>query len=327
MHLGVSIPATKWTDGTDNVTFGPPVPQVVMTANVVPAGSHRGKAVTESLRKAKKDGFGEEAVVDPGYSMLNKYIFHMLLMQFAMPLVMQPASHQRTRMLITPQSLAGGLVLDGQLFSRHTPSELWYLSAPERSSTTEERKTYRDKFKQRGAYAYVRHKAPGADGITRWKCPFCVGKLRSRQLPHTMRLARSKPLVTLPEGEKCCEGTVSVGADQLPLMQRTIFGTPAWAASYGRRNAVESVNAAFKGQFTSIDRGFVRSLQTVRILLLFAHTIAGYNRWAVQSWQKLQRHLADVKQHTRKIRKPRERRLKKFSDFVPPTSVIDLPPP
>lgn len=314
-HLGVSVPALAWTDGAELVNFGQSTPQVIMTANLVPAGTHRGKAVTDSLVDANKHGFCEETLVDPGYSLMRGETFAFPLTQGGIRVVMRPASHQRTKPDATPM-LGDALVLDGQLFSKHTPVELRHLPMPQRGASTEERKEYERDFKARAAFAYTRHKAPGDDGVTRWRCPLCAGKLRSRQLPQSMRRSRDKPLVGLPEGAtSCCDGVLSIGADQLPLMQDTIFGTPAWAQSYGRRNIVESVNASLKGGFTSIDRGYVRSLKTTRIVLLFAHTLAGYNRWAIKSWAKLQEHLADVATKQRRERKPRKDRLKRFCDL------------
>jgi hypothetical protein len=326
-HFGVSVPVLTWTNGVENVKFGPSVPQVIMTANLVPAGTHRGKAAVGSLLDAKQQGFCEEVLVDPGYSLMRGETFAFPLTQAGIPIVMRPASHQRTKPDATP-TLGDALVLDGQLFSKHTPVELCHLAMPQRGASTEERKKCETHFKQRAAFAYMRHKAPGNDGVTRWRCPFCAGKLRSRQLPQSMRRSRDKPLVVLPEGTtSCCEGILSIGADQLPLMQDTVFGTPAWSRSYGRRNIVESVNAGVKGGFTNIDRGYIRSLKSTRIILLFAHTLAGYNRWAIKSWRKLQSHLADVASKERRERKPRKNRLKRFCDLDLVTAVPGPDPP
>ncbi len=314
LHLGVSISASKWTDGIDRVTFGPPVPQMVLTANLVPAGTHRAKATVASVKAAKNEGFCEELVADAGYSMLKGLYFHMLLQEARIPLVMQPKAFQKTKGYFTPQSIGGAFVIDGQLFSRHTPEHLWRLERPERNAKAEDRLRSEQEFKQRAAYAYVRHKAPGDNGITRWKCPFCAGKLRSRQLPQTMRLSRTRPLVEISKRDTCCDGVVSVGADQLPMMQNAIFGTPAWAKSYHRRNLVETVNAMLKRNFTNISKGYVRSLITARIILVLAHTLAGYNRWALLSWARMQRHLAREAERPKR-RKRRPNTLKQFVDF------------
>jgi hypothetical protein len=314
-HLGVAVPALRWTDGTQRCVFGESVPQVIMTANLVPAGTHRAKAVIGSLLDANRDGFCEELLVDPGYSLMSGETFHFPLQQGGIPLVMRPSSHQRTKPDACP-TIGDALVLDGQLFSKHTPLELRNLVMPARGASSQEKVKYQKDFEQRAGFAYVRHKAPGTDGVTRWRCPFCAGKLRSRQLPQTMRQSRNQPLVELEESTtSCCDGIISLGADQLALMQETIFGTTAWWSSYGRRNIAESANGGLKGGFTDINRGYVRSLITMRIILLFAHTLAGYNRWAIKSWHKLQEHLNGIATQESSKRKPRSNRLKRFCDL------------
>jgi hypothetical protein len=325
LHLGAAVPAMKWTNGTTNTTLGRTVPQVILTANVVPAGTHRGKATVASLLDAKQQGFCEEVLGDPGYSLVRQETFHLPLRTNDIPFVLRPASHQRTRP-DAAATLGDAFVLDGQLFSKHTPEELRHLPVPARGTSGEDKKKYEKDFERRAAFAYVRHKKPNQDGITRWKCPFCAGKLRSRQLPHTMRNARKTPLIELPENStRCCDGIISVGADQLPLMQETIFGTAAWSKSYGRRNIVESVNAALKGGFTTIERGYTRSLKTARIILGLAHTLAGYNRWTIKSWRKLQSHLAE--ENVKDKRKPRKNRLKRFDDIALATVAPGPEPP
>ena len=125
----------------------------------------------------------------------------------------------------------GPLLLDGKLYSQFLPPD----------------------FNRRTQYRYVRHSKPDKDGVTRWKCPFCAGLLRSRQFPETMRPSRKAPLVQLPDWvTQCCNGTLSAPQAELPLTQQIPFGTSAWRISMYRRQAVESVNAALQGSFTNL---------------------------------------------------------------------------
>lgn len=64
-----------------------------------------------------------------------------------------------------------------------------------------EKLVYEAKFNQRARWRLVRHAGPDTDGVTRWRCPFCAGLLRSRKVPKTMRSSRRAPLVELP-GDK-----------------------------------------------------------------------------------------------------------------------------
>ena len=45
----------------------------------------------------------------------------------------------------------------------------------------------------------------------------------------------------------------------------------------GRRQVVESVNAAIKGAFVDLGRGFARVLSQTKTTVLLAFTVAGFN--------------------------------------------------
>ncbi|MDA8356721.1 MAG: hypothetical protein M0Z95_10605, partial [Actinomycetota bacterium] len=70
------------------------------------------------------------------------------------------------------------------------------------------------KFDQRAAYRYGRLKAPGTDGVTRWKHPVKNGTLRSRRVPASMRTHRSAPLVDLAEDAR--KPVIRSGATRVP---------------------------------------------------------------------------------------------------------------
>ena len=44
LHLGVQARDVRWTNHIDRTTLGPEVPGVITTCNLVPAGTHRGRA-------------------------------------------------------------------------------------------------------------------------------------------------------------------------------------------------------------------------------------------------------------------------------------------
>ena len=64
---------------------------------------------------------------------------------------------------------------------------------------------------------------------------------------------------------------------ELPWWQRIPFGTTAWRLSMGRRQVVESVNAALKGTFADLSRGFFRVFGQTKMTILLGFTVAGYN--------------------------------------------------
>lgn len=72
----------------------------------------------------------------------------------------------------------------------------------------------------------------------------------------------NRPLTDCVEGADCgCGATITLGPDdELGTRQRTIYGTRAWAESYGRRNAVESADALIKVHYAQLCRGSIRAL-------------------------------------------------------------------
>jgi hypothetical protein len=75
-----------------------------------------------------------------------------------------------------------------------------------------------------------------------------------------MRRPASVPLVPVGDGcDRCCNGILTATAVDMAWWQRITFGTTAWRISMGRRQVVESVNAALKGAFADLGRGFLVS--------------------------------------------------------------------
>ena len=259
LHLAVQTRDVRWTNHIDRTTLGPEVPGVITTCNLAPAGTHRGRSVVDTLISAKAGGQQiEEVVWDPGYSIHKPGSTSVPLAQVGIVQTFQPVTHQRGRRPFSGDAL----LIDGQLFSSHLPEELRDLPAPPRGAPEAEKVVYEAKFNQRARWRLVRHVGPDADGVTRWRCPFCAGLLRSRQVPKTMRTSRNSPLVHLREGSSsCCSGILSVAPVELPLAQRVPYWTTAWRISMGRRQVVESVNAALKGSFVDLTRGFFPSFR------------------------------------------------------------------
>lgn len=202
----------------------------------------------------------------------------------------QAVTHQR---LPRPYGHGEALLIDGQLYSAHLPAKLRDLPMPPRGASDAEKAVYEAKFNQRARWRLVRHAKPDADGATRWRCPFCAGMLRSRAFPKTMRRPATVPLVAIDaEADECCNGTLTAMAVELPLWQPIPFGTTAWRISMGRRQVVESANAALKGAFADLSRGFVRVFGKTKMTVLLGFTVAGYNLDRIRSFRAKQRALA-----------------------------------
>ena len=70
LHLAVQARDVRWTNGVDKTSLSDEVPGVVTCFSLVPAGTHRGKAIVDDLIAAKTAGEPIDDVVwDPGYSL------------------------------------------------------------------------------------------------------------------------------------------------------------------------------------------------------------------------------------------------------------------
>jgi hypothetical protein len=322
LHLAVQTRDVRWSNGIDRTTLAPEVPNVVTNLSLVPAGSHRGRAIVPELLSAEKRGQELDDVVwDPGYSLCQADTTYHPLHHGGVHQTLQPVTHQRGRRPFA----ADALLIDGHLFSRLLPSELVDLPMPPRGASVAEKLEYERAFNRRARYRYVRHAGPEADGTTRWRCPFCSGLLRSRAFPRTMRRSRKIPLVPDLEGSTtCCSGILSATAAQLPLWQRLPFGTTAWRVSMGRRQVAESANAALKGGFVDIGRKFFRVFGLTKLTVLLSFTIASFNLDRVRSFfaKNAERGAASEAAATR-----RKRRTGTWAELVPPLSAEGGPAP
>jgi hypothetical protein len=194
----------------------------------------------------------------------------------------QPVTHQRGQRPFSGDAL----LIDGQLFSSLLPDDLKELPSPPRGASEAEKLEYEAKFNLRSRWRMMRHSPPDKDGATRWRCPFCSGFLRARQFPRTMRRPKSVPLVPVDEGcERCCEGILTAQAVEMAWWQRITYGTTAWRISMGRRQVVESVNAALKGAFADLGRGFLRVMGQTKMTILLGFTLAAFNLDRIRSFR------------------------------------------
>jgi hypothetical protein len=261
----------------------------------------------------------EDVVWDPGYSLCKPGTVHHKLAQAGIHQTFQPVTHQRG---IRPFS-GDALLIDGQLFSRLLPDDLRDLPSPPRGASEAEKEHYEAQFNLRARWRMMRHAPPDADGATRWRCPFCSGFLRSRSFPRTMRRAKTVPLVPVAEGcEECCDGILTAQAVEMAWWQRITYGTTAWRISMGRRQVVESVNAALKGAFTDLGRGFMRVMGVTKMTVMLGFTLAAFNLDRIRSFRA--KHALDEDgRPTGKPKKTRaRRRVGTWSDVIEKTDPL-----
>ena len=315
LHLAVQARDVRWTNYVDKVSMSDEVPGVVTCFSLRPAGTHRGAAIVDDLVAAKYAGAPIDDVVwDPGYSLCAPGTTHHKLAQAGIHQTFQVVTHQRG----TRPFSGDAVLLDGQLYSSLLPDELRDLPMWPRGASEAEKLAHEAKFNLRARWRMVRHAGPDADGATRWRCPFCAGMLRSRSFPKTMRRPKTVPLVPVGDGcDRCCDGILTAMPAELPLWQRIPFGTTAWRLSMGRRQVVESANAALKGTFADLSRGFFRVFGQTKMTVLLGFTIAGYNLDRIRSFRAKKRAEEEAKP------KPAKRRRGTWTDIVEPTRTVE----
>ena len=322
LHLAVQARDVHWTNGIDKVSLSDEVPGVITCFSLVAAGTHRGKAVVDDLIAAKAAGESIDDVVwDPGYSLCKPGTVHHRLAQAGIHQTFQLVTHQRG---IRPFS-GDALLIDRQLFSRLLPGELRDLPAPPRGTSEIDKQAYEAKFNLRARWRMGRHAGPDPDGATRWRCPFCSGFLRARNFPKTMRKPKTVPLVPIADGcTNCCDGILTAQAVEMAWWQRITYGTTAWRISMGRRQVVESVNAALKGAFADLGRGFLRVMGITKMTVMLGFTLAAFNLDRIRSFRA--KHNLDEDGH--RPAKPKQTRARRrtgtWGDVIEPTS--DPPP-
>ena len=142
------------------------------------------------------------------------------------------------------------------------------------------------------------------------RCPFCTGRLVSRQLRNARRAPRSAPLVALPEGgTTCCTGIVRIAPAHLRMMQalQIPFGTTAHQTANGRRSLTDTANSLLKGQYVDLDRKYTKLMGLAKRTFALALLIAGLNRYIGQSWKE-KRVAAERERLAAKVTRRRRRR-------------------
>ncbi len=148
LHLGIAVPTVKKTDGVSYVKFGSDVPPVIVSARLVPAGSHRGDPAVEMVAEAKAQGLCNGVIVDSGYTQSAPERFHLPLQRLGVSMFTRLKEHQRgERPGIGPARL-----IDGHLFCDSLPDELVAPLMPPVGATWEEKLPCMARFDQRAAY-------------------------------------------------------------------------------------------------------------------------------------------------------------------------------
>ncbi|WP_329032431.1 hypothetical protein OIE71_06140 [Streptomyces sp. NBC_01725] len=262
----------------------PKVPFVFTGMHLAVAGSHKGDAgislIDQHLARHPRTS---EVLADRGYSYCTPARWaHPVRARRLEPVIDLHPNQRGTH----PRPNDGTVIIDGTLFTEAIPHPLRDLPGFPIGMRTEEKAKLRARYDQRAAYAFTPHSRPDTDGYQRFKGPALAGHLRCPNHPRSMRLPHTRPTTTCTPGAQCaCGRTITLSPDVMAwTRQRTVWGTNAWAADYGRRSAVESGNAEIKTHRLHMDRGFTRVFGTTKNSVLIAFALAGLNHILLRAW-------------------------------------------
>lgn len=249
-----------------------------------PAGGHKGDAGIRLIDTVQTAGHAStEVQADRGYNYTKPS-------RWALPLKARNirASHDlHTRQRGThPGPRPGTLWIDGTLFSDQLPQHLRGLPGFAIGMTRDERANLQRLYDKRAQWAFTPHSKPSSDGYQKWKGPARAGKLRCANHGPSVRLSWDKPETTCAPGVPCaCAAVITVSpAEHAWERQDHIYGTTAWAASYHRRNHVESINAELNTHRADAERGHTRVFGTAKNVTLLAATAVGVNIVMQRDW-------------------------------------------
>lgn len=190
---------------------------------------------------------------------------------------------------VHPGPIPGTIWLDGGLFADAVPERLRALPIVTRNMPAETKARIHAMYDERAAWAYTPMGARDErTGAQRFRGPALRGALSCANNGKSMRSKTDRPLTNCVTGQPCgCSSTITLGPEAAHLprdRQNPLWATTRWAASYGRRNGIESANAELKTHRALIVRRFTRVFGTVKNAILLAFAYAGVNQRILHAW-------------------------------------------
>lgn len=309
-HLVVAVPEYG----------GAPVPHVALAMSLAPAGSLKSEPALSAVDAMVSVGHPVSTLLsDRGYSYLKPehYALHLVARGI------DSVHDLHTKQLgVHPGPITGTIWVDGWLYTSALPKSLRELGNRTLQMTAGEKAELAEQFDKRRPYAFQWMGRPDPrTGARRMRGPALKNKVRCVNVPATSRTDYNRPTTTCKRGEACgCGATVTVEVeDQAWTRQARPWGSTEWAASYGRRNAVELYNSELKHHRAHLARGYTRVLGTAANHVLLTFALVGLNIRILRDWHA-KRLLPDpwmvylgdttdpdwAKKHGHRIRPPRK---------------------
>ncbi|HAM45874.1 MAG TPA: hypothetical protein DCM67_12755 [Propionibacteriaceae bacterium] len=255
-----------------------PTPSLVRACTLAPAGSSKTAAGHQTLTHIPTT---QVVLADRGYSYRRDWgpTIHSLGMTSAFDL-------HTTQHGVRPGPRPGIVIVDGGYFSDAVPESLRCLDHYRSGMTDVEKLALASQYDARARYAFTPMGSPSANGRLRLRGPAITGRVRCRNHPASMRLARTADHPTTACQDTCgCGRTATISLDEWSrLWQWPLYGTTAWLVSYNRRVAVESTNAELKSNRFRLARGSIKVWGLARSSVLIGFVLGALNMAIVGDW-------------------------------------------
>lgn len=266
-----------------------PVPHVALSLSTAPAGADKAAAGVRAIDALRAGHTVNTLLNDRGYSYRVPEAWASPLRARGIESVHDLHTNQRG---VRPGPRAGTIWVDGGLFSSALPANLRALPMPNLKMSAEEKAKLCEEYDKRLPYRFEPMTAPDPrTGARRYRGPAVKRpRLRCPNNPVSMRKGYDLPTTRCVKGTACgCSVTLTVEADtELKNRQRLPWGTTEWAASYGRRSGVESINSEAKGnRGIKLGRFFTRVTGKVVNHLLLTFALVGLNVRLLRDWHAL----------------------------------------
>lgn len=208
-------------------------------------------------------------------------------------------------------TLRGAVIIEGRPYSPSIPKKLMHITPPKGGVDGSYKpspvllREYQEKIAAREVYALVPHGARRESGSQVFQCPGAAGKLECPlQAPRRGLRNGALPVLRVPVNpgphSVCVKAFPSFTLEELPLMQRHVFGSREWHRSYARRStSVETFFANLKdASREGIWRGRIRVTGIIKTGLFVALAVASANRRLAQSFNP------EKAEHSRRMRRP-----------------------
>ena len=268
---------------------GPDVPRAALAARLRPVtvqDKMMGLACAGEV--AERRGQLGDVLVDRGYTnSLDGRDFLLPIRAMGGEPVFDLTAYQ-----VGPQgTLRGAIIIDGRPYSPSTPRSLHRIDRPTGAQNGTYMpahravREYQEKIAAREIYALVPHGSVRPNLTQVFQCPGAAGKLDCPLRPARRGLREGAlPVLNAPahpaDDSVCATAFTTFSLEELPLFQRHVHGSRAWARSYSRRQtSVETYFANIKDAAgENFARGRIRVMGIVKIGLFVAATLASANR-------------------------------------------------